>query len=195
MTVRTWMDHATKLFLAAVGRLTDQELDQPTALPGWSRRHVIAHVHHNAEALRRLVYWARTGEPRPMYRDAVQRVAEIESGMRWPAAQLRQLIHDSASALADDLDALPSESLSRTVITAQGRTVPAREIPWLRTREVAVHAVDLDAGVAFADLPDDLNSALVSDAAAKHCANGHAAGLAAWLTGRRTEPPALGRWL
>ena len=29
------------------------------------------------------------------------------------------------------------------VVTAQGRTVPATEIPWLRAREVYVHVVDL----------------------------------------------------
>jgi hypothetical protein len=33
---------------------------------------------------------------------------------------------------------------------AQGRTIQASEIPW-PTREVAVHAVDLGAGVSFAD--------------------------------------------
>jgi maleylpyruvate isomerase len=49
------------------------------------------------------------------------------------------------------------------VRTAQGRTVPASEVPWMRSREVWVHAVDLDAGVAFADVPADVLAALVDD--------------------------------
>lgn len=195
VTARSWMEQGTALFLSAAGRLADDELGKPTALPGWTRRHVISHVHFNAEALRRLVRWARTGEPAPMYRDGAQRAAEIEAGALLPAAELRALVHDSATALAADLDTLPQAALAHEVTTAQGRTIPASEIPWLRTREVAVHAVDLDAGVSFADLPGDLNTALVTDVAARRCAAGEAAALAAWLTGRASDPPALGPWL
>jgi maleylpyruvate isomerase len=43
--------------------------------------------------------------------------------------------------------------------------VPATELPWMRAREVAVHAVDLGAGLAFADLPDGFCRALVDDIA------------------------------
>ena len=195
MTARAWMEQGTAVFLTAVGRLPDDELGKPTALPGWTRRHVIAHVHYNAEALRRLVRWARTGEPAPMYRDRAHRAAEIESGAQLAAARLRTVVHDSAAALAADFDALQQAALTREVTTAQGRSIPAGEIPWLRTREVAVHAVDLDAGVNFADLPGDLNTALVSDVVARRCAAGEAAPIAAWLTGRASDPPVLGPWL
>jgi len=194
-SVRDWLDHSSKLLLAAVDRLGEDEFDHPTALLGWTRRHVIAHVHYNAEALRRLVYWARTGVSTPMYSDAAQRAAEITDGARLPVVRLRELVHTSAAALAADLDALPAKAWRQEVVTAQGRTVPASEIPWLRTREVAVHAVDLDAGVGFRDLPDDLNAALVADAVGRRSANGEAAVLAAWLTGRSSEAPALGPWL
>ena len=40
-----------------------------------------------------------------------------------------------------------------------------------------MHAVDLDAGVTFADLPGDLNTALVTDVVARRCAVGEAAPL------------------
>jgi maleylpyruvate isomerase len=65
----------------------------------------------------------------------------------------------------------------------------------MRAREVAVHAVDLNAGVAFDDLPGDLNAALAADALKKRSAGGDAAVLAAWLTGRADEAPVLGPWL
>jgi maleylpyruvate isomerase len=194
-TRRDWMDHGTKLFLAAVDGLDDAAFDRPTALPGWTRKHVIAHVHYNAEALRRLVRWARTGAESRMYASPQQRAAEIGQGAQLSAAQLRLMVHESASALAADLDALTEPSWSQAVVTAQGRTVPATEIPWMRTREVAVHAIDLDAGVGFTDLPDDLNAALVTDTVAKRLAEGEGAVLAQWLTGRAAGAPALGPWL
>jgi uncharacterized protein (TIGR03083 family) len=189
------MDLGTRLLLDTVDGLGDADFDVSTALPGWTRRHVIAHVHYNAEALRRLVSWARTGERCPMYESAEQRAAEIESGARMPAEWLREHVHTSARELSADLDALPEAAWYAEVVTAQGRTVPATEIPWMRTREVAVHAIDLDAGVDFTDLPDTLNAALVTDAVARRFTNGHAPALARWLTGRAAQPPELGPWL
>ncbi|MFC0437619.1 maleylpyruvate isomerase family mycothiol-dependent enzyme [Kutzneria buriramensis] len=195
MKSREWTDVGTKLFLATLDGLADAELDAPSLLPGWSRRHVVAHVHHNAEALRRLVSWAETGVENRMYANPEQRAAEIEASAVLPAATLRALVTHSADRLAADFDALPAEVWSHKVITAQGRTVLAVEIPWMRAREVAVHAVDLDAGAGFADLPNDLTAALVADAVAKQNTHGNLPGLAAWLTGRTAEAPSLGRWL
>lgn len=195
MTVRTWMDEATRLFLGAVDRLADDELDAPTALPGWTRRHLIGHVHGNAEALRRLLSWAATGVENRMYAGPRQRADEIEVLAQRPATELRSLVHASANSLADDMDALPGDAWSNLVVTAQGRTVPAEEIPWMRAREMAVHAVDLGSGVTFADLPEDFDTRLVSEAAARHASRGQAADLAAWLTGRAAEAPTLGPWL
>jgi len=195
MTRRGWMDIGTELFRDALARLTDAELDAPSLLPGWTRKHVVVHVHHNAEALRRLVRWAATGVEHRMYKDERQRTDEIEASMPLPAARVRALVAQSADALSADLDALSPDAWSRLVVTAQGRTVAATEIPWMRAREVAVHAVDLAAGVGFADLPEDLNAALIADAIARQCRYGLTADLAAWLTGRTAEAPALGRWL
>ncbi|GAA5102056.1 maleylpyruvate isomerase N-terminal domain-containing protein [Haloechinothrix salitolerans] len=194
MSAREWTDIGTTLFLDTLDGLTDAELDASTALEGWTRKHLVAHVHYNAEALRRLVSWAATGVENRMYASTEQRNTEIASGAQLPAAELRALVRDSATALASAMDALPAEAWQRQVITAQGRVVPATEIPWLRAREVCVHAVDLDSGVTFDDLPDDFTTALATDVVSTHAKAG-AADLVAWLTGRTTEPPQLGRWL
>jgi maleylpyruvate isomerase len=77
-----WMHDGTRRLLADVAGLTDEALEGPTALPGWSRRYLVSKV-----------------------------------------------------------------------ITAQGLTRSASEIPWMRDREVFIHAVDLGAVTAFADLP------------------------------------------
>jgi len=193
--VRTWMDHGTKLFLNALAGLSDEELDEQTGLPGWTRRHVVAHVHYNAEALRRLVAWAATGVETPMYASKEQRRDEIEQGATIAATQLREMVSSSAVALAADMDRLSPDAWEAEVVTAQGRHVPARDIPWLRTREVAVHAVDLRADVSFADLPEDLVEALLSDVVRKRARSGEGPALVEWLTGRNPQAPSLGTWL
>jgi len=194
MNHRDWMDHGTSLFLGAVDKLGDSELDEPSRLPGWSRRHVIAHVHFNAEALRRLLSWARTGAENRMYADARQRAAEIEQGAGRPAAALRALVRESARELGRDMDTLPESGWQHMVVTARRRSVPASEIPWMRTREVAVHAVDLRGAAGFGDLPAELNIALAADAVRSR-SDGEAAAVAEWLTGRSAEAPVLGPWL
>jgi maleylpyruvate isomerase len=65
------------------------------------------------------------------------------------------------------MGALTPEQWSTEVVTAQGRTVPASETPWLRAREVMVHAVDLSTGTTFADLPSGFLEALADDIVTK----------------------------
>ena len=195
MNARAWMDSGTDLFLSVVDGLTDEALTHRTSLKGWTRAHVVAHVHYNAEALRRLVEWAATGEERRMYASSDQRRTEIESGATLPGAELRALVRRSAEDLRADLAALPDLAWDHLVVTAQGRTIWAHEIPWLRAREVSVHAVDLAHGVTFADLPREFLVELVADAAAKHASGDQVVPLAAWLTGRAEDAPRLGHWL
>jgi maleylpyruvate isomerase len=189
------MDAATATFLTAVDGLAEASWDGPTALPEWRPREVVAHVHLNAEALRNLVTWATTGVETPMYASIAQRDADIQRVAGHPPAELRELVGRSARALAADLDGMPDRAWTRTVVTAQGRTVPASEILWMRSREVAVHAIDLPAGLGFADLPEELVVALVHDAVALRLRRGEGASLAAWLTGRGTGGVELGPWL
>ncbi len=186
---------STELFLATVERIADDELSAPSLLPGWTRHHVVAHVHFNALALGRLVSWAATGVESRMYESPEQRAAEIEGGLAISPAELRTLVRRSAEDLDDALAALPDGARHHEVVTARGRTVPASEIPWMRTREVAVHAVDLAAGTAFADLPPDLLARLSTEALAMRTAAGEAAAVAAWLTGRVSAPTPLAAWL
>lgn len=165
-----WMEQGTAGFIAALDRIDDDGLGDSTALTGWTRRHVIAHVAANAEALGRLVRWARTGEECRMYSSPEQRNGDIENGSRLPATDLRQWVRSSAQKLSDDLSELSDAQWGHCVVTAQGRTVTARAVPWMRSREVMVHAVDLGSGTAFADLPAGFLGALVADVAVKRSA-------------------------
>jgi uncharacterized protein (TIGR03083 family) len=191
----SWMEDGTRVLLDTLDGLPDGALDAATGLPSWTRRHVIAHVHYNAEALRRLVSWARTGTPSPMYTGPEQRNGEIEAGSRLPAGELRALVRGSAEALAKDLRELPESAWTNEVVTAQGRTVPATEIPWMRTREVWVHTIDLNAGAGFDDMPPGLIRALIDDIVTKRVASGQGPELVRWLAGRSGSAPDIGPWL
>lgn len=178
-----WLAAWTDWLLRAIDEFARPGFDQATGLPGWTAGHVVAHLHHNAEALGRLVDWAATGVPNPMYAGPEQRDAEIEESARLPADELQTLVRRSATALESAMAGLPQQAWSATVETAQGRLITAAEIPWLRLREIVVHAVDLGVG-EFADYPEEFLNALAREVFERRLGRGEAAPLAAWLTGR-----------
>jgi maleylpyruvate isomerase len=177
-----WMTDGTQRLLTDLADLPDEALTAPTALPGWTRRYLLAHLAANADALRNLVHWARTGEERRMYASNEQRDADIAAGARLPAAELRAWIESSAGALAADLDAMPAPAWEAKVITAQGLTRSASEIPWMRDREVYVHAIDLGAGTQWTDLPAEFLAVLLDDVAARRSSKGAGPALAVAAT-------------
>ncbi|MFI0424461.1 maleylpyruvate isomerase family mycothiol-dependent enzyme [Spongiactinospora sp. 9N601] len=188
-----WSATGTRLFSEAVAGWGEEQYRAPSSLPGWTRKHLVAHVAANADALGNLVRWAATGEETPMYSSAGQRAAEITAGSRKPAAELAAWLRESADRLAAGTAGLGPAQWNATVVTAQGRTVPATEILWLRSREVCVHAVDLAADVSFADLPIAFLAALADDIVVRRGdASGPAVVLDAAGTGDRWELPGDG---
>lgn len=161
-----WLAKGTAAFEAAVHLMTDASLVRPSYLPGWSRAHIVAHLARNADALLNLLNWARTGVETPMYAGPDQRAGEIEEGARRPAAALRADLLQAVGRLAWELDGLPDTCWEATVRTARGREVPVREIPWMRVREVWVHAVDLGTGTGFDAVPREVCAALLDDVGA-----------------------------
>jgi maleylpyruvate isomerase len=176
------MIDTTALFLTTTAELP---LAPDSLLPGWTRKHVVAHVAANAEALMNLVRWAKTGVPSPMYASPQARADGIALGSRLPADELSAWLHSSASRLDAAFAELTDEQWQNPVVTNSGRTVPGTEIVWMRARETSVHSVDLDAGVTFADLPADLLTALCDDIVAKR-------GTGPGLTLTATDAP--GHW-
>ncbi|MGW4046975.1 maleylpyruvate isomerase family mycothiol-dependent enzyme [Streptomyces sp. NPDC004721] len=200
---RAWARTGTELMLDAVAGLGESGFSAPSMLPEWTRGHLVAHVAANADALCNLVHWAATGEETPMYASAEERAAGIAKGPTLPADELRSWLTGSAHRLAEGLDGLTDEQWQHQVVTAQGRTVPATELSWMRAREVCVHAVDLGTGVVtFADLPKGFLTALVAEISAKRglteLPDGPLPEVAAWLAGRPhslADAPELGPWL
>src|ERR1700679_1516 len=167
-----WMTDGTTHLLARAASLCDQALAAPTLLPGWTRRYLFSHLAANADALRNLVHWARTGQERRMYASAQAREQDIAAGALAPSAELRARFDSAAAALAADFDAMTDEAWDAKVITAQGLTRSASEIPWMRAREVYIHAIDLATGTTYADLPPDFVSALIDEVTVSRSAKG-----------------------
>ncbi len=165
-TVLSWMHDGTARFEAAVDALTDDELSHPSVLPGWTRAHVVGHVGRNADALVNLLTWAATGVETPMYVSMEQRSADIEHTAARPPAELRADLLAADSRLGEAARALPAAAWSATVRSARGRDIPGAEAPWMRVKEVWIHAADLNAPARFDDLPAPLVDALLDDVAA-----------------------------
>ncbi|GAB90801.1 maleylpyruvate isomerase family mycothiol-dependent enzyme [Gordonia rhizosphera] len=180
----------TAYFDQRLAELTDADLGAPSALQGWGRRHLLAHVGYNAAALCRLLDWAATGVETPMYASPQQRAAEIDEGATLSPAVLRNLFAHTVARLDEKWRNLPDAAWSAQVRTAQGRTVPAAETLWMRTREVWIHAVDLGNGGRFGDFPDVVLDSLLDDIIGMWRRKGTGTGIVLHVDGR--EPVAVG---
>jgi maleylpyruvate isomerase len=144
-------------------RMGDEAFRAPSLLPGWTRAHVLTHVARNADAMINLVTWAKTGEPTLAYPSRPARDADIEAGATRTPDEIRADVVDSSDRLADAVRTMPEAAWSTEVETPQGVRLPATVIPWGRAREVWIHAVDLDVGASFADMPQPMLAVLLAD--------------------------------
>jgi maleylpyruvate isomerase len=165
-----WMDAGTALVLAQADRLTDAEVRGPSALPDWTRAHVLSHLARNADALGNLLTWARTGVETPMYASADARASGIAAGAARAPAEIRADLHEASARFDTAVRGLPDAAWSATIRSGKGRVIDAGEVPWMRVREVWIHLVDLDAGVSFEDVPVAVLDALIVDAVASFSA-------------------------
>jgi len=162
---RDWMCGGEVFLSARLSALDGRSLSEPSLLPGWTRAHVISHLAGNAHGLLNLLTWAQTGVETPMYPSPQARRDAIDLGARLPAAALTGEARASAAALAAAVARMPEPAWQTTVRSGLGRTIPASEVPWMRSREVWIHTVDLDAGAWFDAFPAALVDRLLSDVA------------------------------
>lgn len=169
--------------------IDNAEFGRDTLLDGWAVSHLAAHVAYNAAALCNLMHWAETGEETPMYASPETRNEEIAYGATLIPDAIRNL-HDHTLVRLDVAWRDASEAAwSSEVKTAQGRTVPASETLWMRTREVWIHAVDLNVRATFEDIPEIILATLLPEIAAKWRGAGAGEGLVLVNTdtGERSE--------
>jgi maleylpyruvate isomerase len=157
---------ATQRLRQTAAGLTDQQAREPSRLPGWSRGHLLTHIARNADSLRNLLIWARTGVVTPQYADAGERERGIAAGADRPAADLLADLDASAAALAAEAGSLRQDDWAAQVHGLHGDPHPAWFTLRRRRTEVEVHHVDLDAGYSPDDWPLDFAATLLDSVVA-----------------------------
>ncbi len=160
------IDVASARVLATAAAITDLQAREPSPLPGWSRGHVLTHLARNADGLRNLLIWARTGVVTPQYPSAQVRNEEIEAGAGRPARELVIDFANSATAFGDEAARLRDADWTAEVRAIRGAAHPAWYTLWRRLTELEIHHVDLDAGYRPADWPADFARECLQQAAA-----------------------------
>ncbi|SDN66595.1 maleylpyruvate isomerase [Streptomyces sp. cf386] len=207
-----------------VADLNDRQVAEASALPGWSRGHVLAHLTDNARMFARLAEHALRGELVAGYdRGVDERNAIIEATAGRSAAEHRAELAAHTAGLEAAWSRAADVDWSRPVTF---RNADLAATVFARWREVWIHMVDLELGVRPDDWPEDLAAHAIAfllgrlptgtrlraedvahqwsvgDERPGTVVTGHVRDLAAWLAGRTPtiSPvaaeglPALGPW-
>ncbi|MFD6036913.1 maleylpyruvate isomerase family mycothiol-dependent enzyme [Streptomyces griseoincarnatus] len=207
-----------------VAGLSDQQVAEASALPGWSRGHVLAHLTDNARMFARLARHALRGELVAGYDGGVdERNAIIEATAGRSAAEHRAQLAAHTAGLEASWACATDMDWSRPVTF---RNADLAATVFARWREAWIHMVDLQLGVRPDDWPEDLAAHAIDflfsrlpagthvraedvgrqwsggDGPPVTMVTGGVRDLAAWLAGRTPvvppvaaeELPALGPW-
>ena len=137
-----------------VAGLNDQQVAAKSALPGWSRGHVLAHLTDNARMFARLTEHALRGELVAGYDGGVdERNAIIEATAGRSAAEHRVQLAAHTAGLEAAWERAADVDWSRPVTF---RNADLAATVFARWREAWIHMVDLDLGVRSGDWPEDL---------------------------------------
>ncbi|GIH94487.1 maleylpyruvate isomerase family mycothiol-dependent enzyme [Planobispora siamensis] len=195
-----------------IAGLTDEDVRAPSALPDWSRGHVITHLEQNTAAFTRQTEYARRGELIDVYDGgAAGRAAAIERGAGRGAEELRTALAEAHAALAQAWTRVGEDDWRRPV---RYRDATLLDTVYARWREVEIHMADLDLGYRPSDwpldfcdhivdflgvrVPEGTHLTLVADDAGRRWSigsgepvvlRGNAGDLTAWLAGRAPGKP------
>ena len=126
---------------------------------------MLTHIARNADGLRNLLIWARTGVETPQYADASERESGIEAGAGRTAAELLADLDASAIALAAEAASLRPGDWAAEVRGFRGGAHAGWFTLWRRLGEVEIHHVDLGAEYGRADWPLPFATACLQRAA------------------------------
>jgi len=143
-----------RLLIALDGLLEDGLLDieSPSALPGWTRGHVLTHITKSGDGHVGIFDAAAEGHVAQQYPGGVEgRAADIEAGSTRPAADQVESLRSSIASLEVRWAASDWQGSG----IGPAGVIAVRDLPFFRIREVAIHHVDLNIGYSFADLPSE----------------------------------------
>ena len=149
---------ATASLIATAEALDDDAMHAASALPDWTRGHVLTHLARNADGLGNLLTWAVTGERHDMYASREQRNADIEAGAGRPADAITADLVAASERFAEQAAALTPDHWRTQIERRPGELHSAAHVPWWRYLEVLIHHVDLNAGYSPAHWPADFSA-------------------------------------
>lgn len=144
----------TAYFSRKLNELSDADLDGAALRPGWTRRHVIAHVSYHARAQAMEIEAMIKGTAAPRIPAEKHHLPELDLAATLPARALRHLFHHSEVHLNVCWRDLTHVQWDMPVPLENGTAPLARSLPILRAREVWFGAIDLNNGARQSDLPD-----------------------------------------
>jgi maleylpyruvate isomerase len=137
---------STGVLVERLAGFDDAAAREASALPGWSRGHVLTHLARHADAQTRVARAAIEGRlVAPYPGGPAGRAAEIEAGSGRGAAELVADVRESADRLAEAWGAVPPDGWSRPTRAVSG-TRPLAVAAVARWVEVELHHLDLDLG-------------------------------------------------
>jgi maleylpyruvate isomerase len=138
--------------LQSLDELTDEQCREPSALPGWTRGHVLSHLARNAESHVHVLQCAARGEVGEQYVGGAQARKEgIETHALDSAESLVASVRKSIYALEGQWAATNSEGWQGHGVNSAGASIAMSDIVFLRWREVEVHHADLALDFTFAN--------------------------------------------
>lgn len=136
---------ATSRYLESLGELSDDDLREPSLLPGWSRAHVATHLARNADAMTNVIHSVINGREAWMYSSQEQRDADVVAGAQRTAAEILEDNSAACGRLLQAFNELHPRHLDVPASREPGGP-PAfivRELGSMRLTEVVVHHTDL----------------------------------------------------
>ncbi|MEU9048476.1 MULTISPECIES: maleylpyruvate isomerase family mycothiol-dependent enzyme [unclassified Kitasatospora] len=149
------VEESTQRLLQTVSALKPEAVTEPSALPGWTRGHVLAHLARNADSLVNLLTGARTGTDIPQYASNEARDQDIERDAPRPLDVHLADLRASHARFAEAAALMTPEAWAATVKHRSGYLFPASDIPHKRLLELEYHHVDLAAGHGPGDWPEE----------------------------------------
>ena len=131
---------------AVVRLMHDAEVPEPSALPGWTRGHVLTHLARNADSQTGMLEGAARDEIVDQYPGGdAQRSGDIEAGAGRSLAEIAADLIDGHERFLAAAGVMTDEAWGRLTRPRAGER-PAWATVWARWREVEVHLLDLGLG-------------------------------------------------
>ena len=147
---------AHQRLLADLEGRDDEWCRADSALPGWTRGHILTHLARNAESFIRLLEFASRGDVAEQYPGGKSaRDAAIEEGASRTAHEIVDDLRKMIYGLEGAWNSTTAEAWKGVGILSSGARISVREVVFRRWREVEVHHADLLASVSFADWSSD----------------------------------------